>query len=180
MRLNALYLFSLFIISTTSKSILDDFSIDGFMKQLIENGLFEIILSIKYHYGIDVAIISCEEINENHNSNCKTLVLNYMSTESPESPLSPESSDESSESSESSVSSVSSLSSVSSDSPKSSGSYGQTPKPPEEPLNYWDIMKNSNNMPFLLYTLKKKFNLEKSKSLYHKIVKRIEKQGHNL
>ena len=56
MSLNTLFLVLLLIISTKSESWLDDYSIDGFMKDLRENGLFEIILSIKNNYGNDVAI----------------------------------------------------------------------------------------------------------------------------
>ena len=68
-------------------------------------------------------------------------------------------------------------SSQSKDPSESPISVGQTPKPPEKTINYWDVMKNSKNMPFLLDTLKEKFSPEESKLLYHKIIKRIEKQS---
>ena len=41
-------------------------------------GLFDIIQSIKEVYGQDVAIISCEELNENHCGFCQKVVTNYM------------------------------------------------------------------------------------------------------
>mgnify|MGYP006873208856 CR=1 FL=1 len=63
---------------TVSKSNSDDFSINPFIKSLKQEGLFDIINSIKDSYGNDVAIISCEEIKKDHGGNCKTLVTDYM------------------------------------------------------------------------------------------------------
>ena len=63
---------------TVSKSSLDDFSIDQFITSLKNEGLFNIILSIKNSFGQDVAIISCEELNQNHCGNCKKVVTDYM------------------------------------------------------------------------------------------------------
>ena len=37
-------------------------------------GLFEIIESIKKAYNQDIAIISCEELTESRKGNCKKLV----------------------------------------------------------------------------------------------------------
>ena len=78
MKLIPLILLLFLIISINSESSLDAYSIDQFIKYLKDNALFEIIESIKMIYGQDVAIISCEELNENYNGNCKKLVTEYM------------------------------------------------------------------------------------------------------
>ena len=78
MKLNVLFLVLLLITSIKSNNALDPYSIEGFKAYLIENGLFEIIQSIKYIYGQDVAIISCEELTNIYNKNCKKLVIDYM------------------------------------------------------------------------------------------------------
>ena len=78
MKLNSQFLLLLLIISIKSNNLLDSFSIESFKDYLKANGLFEIIQSIKYVYGQDVAIISCEELNKNYNGNCKKLVTDYM------------------------------------------------------------------------------------------------------
>ena len=72
------FLILFLILSITSENLLDNYSIDPFLNDLKSNGLFEIILSIKKVYGQDVAIISCEELNENRQGNCKKLVTEYM------------------------------------------------------------------------------------------------------
>ena len=41
-------------------------------------GLFEIIESIKKAYNQDIAIISCKELTESRKGNCKKLVTEYM------------------------------------------------------------------------------------------------------
>ena len=56
----------------------DCFSIDTFIKRLRNEGLFDIIASIKRSFGQDVAIISCEELNPNNCGHCKRLVLDYI------------------------------------------------------------------------------------------------------
>ena len=61
-----------------SKSILDNYSIEPFLESLKEEGLFDIILSIKQSYGQDVAVISCEELKQDHGGNCKKAVKDYM------------------------------------------------------------------------------------------------------
>ena len=78
MKLNALFLFLLLIISIKSNDFLDSYSIEPFIKSMKDNGLFQIIQSINYAYGKDVAIISCEELNKNYSGNCKRLVTEYM------------------------------------------------------------------------------------------------------
>ena len=78
MKLNVLFLVLLLITSIKSNNYLDPFSIEGFKDHLKDKGLFEIIKYIKYNYGQDVAIISCEELNKNYNGNCKKLVTEYM------------------------------------------------------------------------------------------------------
>ena len=72
------FLILFLIISLTSEISINDFSIETFLNDLKKNGLFEIIESIKKFYGQDVAIISCEELNENRKGNCKRLVIDYM------------------------------------------------------------------------------------------------------
>ena len=78
MKLISLFLLLFLLISINSENQLDTFSIDNFIKDLKNDGLFEIIETIKSVYGQDVAIISCEELNENHKGNCKRLVIEYM------------------------------------------------------------------------------------------------------
>ena len=78
MKINALFLVFLLIISIKSNDFLDSFSIESFKESLKDNGLFEVILSIKFAYGQDVAIISCEELNKNYSGNCRKLVTDYM------------------------------------------------------------------------------------------------------
>ena len=78
MKLNVLILILFLIISIKTESILDPFSIETFIKVVKKNGLFEIIKSTKNTYGQDVAIISCEELNEKNKGNCKKLVTDYM------------------------------------------------------------------------------------------------------
>ena len=78
MKLNVLFLVLLLITLIKSNNFLDPFSIEGFKEHLKENGLFQIIQYIKYNYGQDVAIISCEELNRKYNGNCKKLVTEYM------------------------------------------------------------------------------------------------------
>ena len=78
MKLISLFLLLFLIISIKAKSFLDAYSIDQFIKDLKENGVLEIIESIKNFYGQDVAIISCEELNKNRKGNCKRLVTEYM------------------------------------------------------------------------------------------------------
>ena len=72
------FLILFLIISLTSEISIDDYSIEIFLNDLKKNGLFEIIESIKKVYCQDVAIISCEELNENHKGNCKRIVTEYM------------------------------------------------------------------------------------------------------
>ena len=78
MKLNALFLVLLLIISIKSNDFLDSYSIEPFIKSMKDNGLFQIIQSINYAYGKDVTIISCEELNKNYNGNYRKLVIDYM------------------------------------------------------------------------------------------------------
>ena len=78
MKLNTVLLILFLILSIKANSPFDSYSIDPFKNDLKRNGLFEIILSIKKTYGKDIAIISCEELNENCKGNCKRLVTEYM------------------------------------------------------------------------------------------------------
>ena len=72
------FLILFLIISLASEISIDDYSIEPFLNDLKKNGLFEIIESIKKNYCQDVAIISCEELNENRKGICKKLVIEYM------------------------------------------------------------------------------------------------------
>ena len=71
MKLNNLFLILFLILSIKTKDLLDLFTIDNFREHLKKNGLLQIIESIKVAYGQDVAIISCEELNENNKGNSK-------------------------------------------------------------------------------------------------------------
>ena len=78
MKLNILILILLLILSIKTGRILDPYSIETFKEKVKKNGLFKIIESIKNIYGQDVAIISCEELNQKNKGNCKKLVTEYM------------------------------------------------------------------------------------------------------
>ena len=56
----------------------DSFSINPFIERLRNEGLLEIIKLIKFNYGQDIAIISCEELKKNICGNCRRLVLEYI------------------------------------------------------------------------------------------------------
>ena len=56
----------------------DSFSINTFIEELKNEGLLDIIVSIKQYFGQDIATISCEELNPNNSGNCKRLVLDYI------------------------------------------------------------------------------------------------------
>ena len=78
-----LFLFLFIIKSSVSKINYDDYSINAFIDKLKKEGTFKIIQSIKEECGSDVAILSCEEINENHCGNCRKLVTNYLPSDHP-------------------------------------------------------------------------------------------------
>ena len=71
-------LLNLLIASFTAMINTDDYSIISFKDRMKNEGLFDLIQSIKDFYGQDVAIISCEELNKNHCGNCQKLVTDYM------------------------------------------------------------------------------------------------------
>ena len=73
-----LFLILFIIKSTVSQIELIKYSIDPFIDNLKKDGNFTIIESIKAEFGIDAAIISCEEIKNNHGGNCKKVVTEYM------------------------------------------------------------------------------------------------------
>ena len=54
----------LFITPFSTMINLDDYSINTFIDRLKKEGLFDLIFQIKKAYGQDVAIISCEELNQ--------------------------------------------------------------------------------------------------------------------
>ena len=77
--MNPIALFLILVLTPFTTMInINDFSINLFIKRLKDKGLFEVILQIKYAYGQDVAIISCEELNKNNCGNCKKVVIEYM------------------------------------------------------------------------------------------------------
>jgi len=74
----SLFLILFIIISSISNTELENYSVNVFIDFLKNEGTFEIILSIKKECGQDIAILSCEEINENHCGNCRKVVIYYM------------------------------------------------------------------------------------------------------
>ena len=173
MKLTTPFLFLILIISIKSRSKMNSFSIDTFKDYLKNNGLFEVIQSIKYAYGQDVAIISCEELNRNCNGNCKKLVTDYMEKKPSidgkgiKGKLNKNSTLISSENEEGS--------------PDSKEEYDSPPeKPIKQPLIYWKIMKNSINILYMQDSPKKKFNSIKLKSINDIIRKRAKKRHHIL
>ena len=78
-----LFLILFIIKSSVSQSNQDSYSIYPFLALLRENGIFEIIESIKVELGEDVAIITCEEIEINLCGNCKRAVHSYMRSAGP-------------------------------------------------------------------------------------------------
>ena len=160
------FLIIFLIISITSENLLDNFSIDPFLKDLKRDGLFEIILSIKKVYGQDVAIISCEELNENRKGNCKKLVTEYMDPSKPPKPQpEPLGPDEPYKFP------------VSRDAPQDP--FIDIPNREEEPEDQNPEEADDLNsdqkleMPFLDYILGKNFDSEKSKLISNKIKEKI-------
>ena len=172
MRLITLFLIFFLVILIKTDSILDQFSIEGFKEYVKDNGLFEIIFSIKMLYGQDVAIISCEELNENYKGNCKRLVIEYM-PESSE-PLKPSISSGSEDSADGSGSYDSdgsgSYDSDGSDSYDSDGSDSYDSDPSNSPQEEPKLIK----MPYMKYILSKKFDLREAELIYDKIIKKVE------
>ena len=154
MKLKALFIVLLLIISIKSNDFLDSFSIESFKESLRDNGLFLIIQSIKYAYGQDVAIISCEELNKNYSGNCQKLVTDYME-EKPK------------------INDIDLFFSRN----KTFDSQEPTETPEnelKEELYYWTTIKNIFDM---LESSKKNLNLKELESIYEKIIKRIEKKN---
>ena len=76
--MNSIKLFLILFIVPFILSDEDSFSINPFIERLKNEGLLGIIELIKFDYGQDVAIISCEELKKNISGNCKRLVLEYI------------------------------------------------------------------------------------------------------
>ncbi len=168
MKLNVLFLTLLLIASIKSNNVLDPYSIEGFKEYLIENGLFEIIQTIKYFFGQDVAIICCEELNPNYNGNCKKLVTDYMEemTENTD-----EDEDESNKNPKENVEESNTESLSKSDSSKSQ--YDQPPKNPiEKPLNNRKKIRFSKILK-MRQTLNNIYTLKELISIFYKIEKRV-------
>ena len=172
MKLNVLYLVLLLITSIKSNNVLDSYSIEGFKDYLKENDLFEIIQTIKNFYGQDVAIICCEELNQNYNGNCKKLVTDYMeekteNTNVDESNENPEENDE--KSNEESIIPSQSVE------VSSKSQYDQSPKNQIE-LSL-DNGKNINlsTIGKMQDILKKIFSPKELKSIKKRIKKRVQK-----
>ena len=172
MKLNVLYLVLLLITSIKSNNVLDSYSIEVFKDYLKENGLFEIIQTIKNFYGQDVAIICCEELNQNYNGNCKKLVTDYMEEKTEnanvnESNENPEENDE--KSNEESIIPSQSIE------VSSKSQYDQSPKNQIE-LSL-DNGKNINlsTIGKMQDILKKIFSPKELKSIKKRIKKRVQK-----
>ena len=180
MKLKVLFLFLLLIISIKSNDLLDSFSIEGFKKYLKDNGLFQIIQSIKYAYGQDVAIISCEELNKNYNGNCQKLVIDYIGNPYNILRDDDEFKFKSNETSERNKTDLFSQSENNTFQSQDSINLPFEPtKLPEnktkELLNYRETEKNLKDIIYMLDSSKKNFNLFKLKSIYDKIIERVEK-----
>ena len=161
MKLYTIFLILFLILSIKTKKNLDSFSINSFIDYLKGNGLLEIIQSIKEAYGQDVAIISCEELNEKCKGNCKRLVTDYMVPQNLEGRSTPT---------------------------HIPGKPGD--KPPIEPpkqeeenlkciniLNHSRFIKHSNLYSGIKRKLKRKFSEKQSNYIYNKIIKRIRDLG---
>ncbi len=143
------------IISITSESSLNDYSIDRFKDYLKEKGIFQIIQSIFNAYGKDVAIISCEEINGNYKGNCKKLVTDYMTKQQHEHIF------------------------------KTKSIFGQVPGIDisirsknnhlfsSQKLSKFIIFKHSKKLPAIKFFLRKRFNQWTSNNIYNKIIKKV-------
>ena len=182
MKLNVLFLVLLLFTSIKSNNVLDSYSIEGFKDYLKENGLFEIIQTIKNFYGQDVAIICCEELNQNYNGNCKKLVTEYMEEKTEnanedESNMNPEENDE--------KSNEESIASSQSKEDSSKSQYDQPPKNQIElPLdngkniNFSTILKMQDILkkifsPKELKSIKKRIKIRVLKLLLSKLKKEI-------
>ena len=170
------FLIFFLIISIKTESELDSYSIEVFKEYVKNNGLFEIILSIKMIYGQDVAIISCEELNEKCKGNCKRLVLEYM----PE-PTDPTESDPN-------ESDITEPDTPESDSPEPDTPEPETPEP-DSPGSDTPGLAHSldfsfgffklheipilDKMPFIKLVLSRRFNSNETKLIYDKIIKKI-------
>ena len=151
MKLITLFQIIFLIKSIKSIDLMKGLSIEPFKDSLKENGLFEIIQSIKNVYGQDVAIISCEELNKNHNGNCKKLVTEYMSSKPPVIIHPP-------------MPHITSIPHISS-----------KPRIPSESAYPKPSIKPSQNFSFIKYVLKKKFSSAKSNLIYNRIIDRAKK-----
>ena len=171
MKLTTPFLFLILIISIKSRSKMNSFSIDTFKDYLKNNGLFEVIQSIKYAYGQDVAIISCEELNRNCNGNCKKLVTDYMK----EKPEKPSRHDIKTKNELNKISGTFILPEAEGGSHDSKDKIRQNHKNLiKQPLIHWKIMKNSINILYMQDSPKKKFNSIKLNSINNIIRKRVE------
>ena len=152
MRLITLFLILFSIISIKTENEMDLFSMDVFIEYLKDEGLFEIILSIKKVYGQDVAIISCEELNEYFKGYCRRSVLEYMPESSEESPEIPPD-----------------------DSPE------EGPEMPPEELSDIPLVPSADSpedivkMSYLKNILRKKFDSSQTELIFKKIIKRMKK-----
>ena len=174
MKLNVLFLVLLLFTSIKSNNVLDSYSIEGFKDYLKENGLFEIIQTIKNFYGQDVAIICCEELNQNYNGNCKKLVTEYMeekteNTNEDESNMNPEENDE--------KSNEESIASSQSKEDSSKSQYDQ-PSNNGKNINFSTILKMQDILkkifsPKELKSIKKRIKIRVLKLLLSKLKKEI-------
>ena len=73
-----LFLILFMIESSVPKNALDNYSIDIFIIKLQNEGIFDLIVKIKELLGKDIAIITCEELNQNKCGKCKEVVIDYI------------------------------------------------------------------------------------------------------
>ncbi len=76
--MKSISIFLLLFIIKSSISIESNDVMKEFIKRLKKEGIFEIIQTIKNTYGIDLAIIACEEFSKNASGMCKRLIIDYM------------------------------------------------------------------------------------------------------
>ena len=78
MKLFYLFLITIAISLSLSKSSLDDYSIDEFIAYLKKMKMYDLIAMIKAGFGADVAINFCECLAGTQKGNCGKVVRDYI------------------------------------------------------------------------------------------------------
>ena len=78
MKLFYLFLITIAISLSLSKTSLDDYSIDEFIAYLKEMKMYDLIGMTKANFGADVAINFCECLTGTQKDNCRKVVRDYM------------------------------------------------------------------------------------------------------